>query len=148
MTQNRFALAYHLHGSSHLIRLQWEQVYARGAVWGHARRQPVYGHPISENAIEKTGIEHYYYIAKFKYGDAINTTCNLLCLTGPPTLHILPAASTSWQQEVEQDVTKLNRTCRSPPHIPTLDQASDWSKSICKEQLGGHEKWGHSMLRT
>jgi len=108
----------------------------------------VYGHPISENAIEETGIEHYYYIAKFKYGDAINTTCNLLCPTGPPTLHILPAASTSWQQEVEQDVTKLNRTCRSPPHIPTLDQASDWSKSICKEQLGGHEKWGHSMLRT
>ena len=38
----------------------------------------MYGHPISENAIEKTGIEHYYYIAKFNYGDAINTTCNLL----------------------------------------------------------------------
>ena len=85
----------------------------------------MYGHPISENAIEKTGIEHYYYIAKFDYGDAINTTCNLLCLTGPLTLHTLSVAGTSWQKEVEQEGVKLIRTCRPPPPIPTLDQASD-----------------------
>ena len=81
----------------------------------------MYGHPISENAIEKTGIEHYYYIAKFKYGDAINTTCNLLCPTGPPTLHILPAASTSWQQEVEQDVTKRFGPCTEVTRVWSPD---------------------------
>ena len=43
---------------------------------GHAWRQPVYGHPISENAVEKIGIEYYYYIAEFKDEDAIDTTGN------------------------------------------------------------------------
>ena len=84
----------------------------------------MYGHPISENAVEKIGIE-YYYIAEFKDEDAINTACNLLCLTGPLTLHTLSVAGTSWQKEVEQEGVKLIRTCRPPPPIPTLDQASD-----------------------
>jgi hypothetical protein len=95
----------------------------------------VYGHPISENAIEKTGIEHYYYIAKFNYGDAINTTCNLLTLTSPLMLHLPPAAGRSRQEEVEQEDMKPIRTCRSPPWFSTLDQASDESKSMHEEQF-------------
>ena len=43
---------------------------------------------------------------KFKDKDAINTTCSLLCLTGPLTLHTLSVAGASWQEEIEQDGTK------------------------------------------
>jgi hypothetical protein len=45
-----------------------------------------------KNTVEKIGIDYYRYIAKFKDKDAINTTCNLLCLTSPPMLHTLSVA--------------------------------------------------------
>ena len=67
----------------------------------------MYGHAISENAVEKIGIEYYYYDAEFKDEDAINTTCNLLGPTVPLTLHTLSVAGASWQEKVEQDGTKL-----------------------------------------
>ena len=100
------------------------------------------------NAVDKIGINDYHYITKFKDEDATNTTRNLLGLTSPLIFHTLSAAGRSWQEEVKQDGIKLIRTCESPPPISTLDQASDESKSIYKEQFGTtrrQPRYGHSI---
>ena len=86
------------------------------------------------DTVDNIGINDYHYF-KFKDEDATNTTRNLLGLTSPLIFRALSAAGRSLQEEVKQDGIKLIRTCESPPPISTLDQASDESKSIYKEQF-------------